>query len=214
MEQITNWLVRIPAILLALTIHEFAHGYMALLRGDATAKNAGRLTLNPLSHLDIMGTLMLFVGPFGWAKPVPVTFHRLRNPRRDSVLVGAAGPIANVLLALMLGFALRLIMNINPNLDDSNWNFITYFLWLSFRINLGLSFFNLIPVPPLDGSHILLGFLSREQAESYLKWTQYAPMVFIGLITLEWLVHIPIFSAIINPLWMPYFAFWKMLVFG
>src|SRR4030042_605671 len=95
-------LIRIPAILIALTIHEYAHGYVAWLKGDNTAKAAGRLTFNPLAHLDLFGTLMLFFGPFGWAKPVPVNPMNLDNPKKDMIYVGAAGPVSNIVLPILI----------------------------------------------------------------------------------------------------------------
>jgi Zn-dependent protease len=107
--QFDTLLIRIPAILIALTIHEFAHGYIAWRFGDPTARNAGRLTLNPLGHLDIFGTIMLFFGPFGWAKPVPVNPYYFTNPKRDNLLVSLAGPASNIVLALAFGWTLRLL---------------------------------------------------------------------------------------------------------
>jgi Zn-dependent protease len=212
MEQISWFLLRVPVILIALTIHEYAHGYLAWLKGDNTAKKAGRLTLNPIAHLDIFGTIMLFFGPFGWAKPVPINHFNFRNPQRDTIYVGAAGPLANIALAIIFGFILRFIRE--ANIVSQIPFFILSFLQLSFYINLGISFFNLIPVPPLDGSHILMGFLPPEKLRTYLKYMHYAPMVLFSLIILEWLAHIPIFSTIIDPLWKPYLAFWQFIVFG
>ncbi len=205
-------LLRIPAIMIALTVHEYAHGYMAWLKGDNTAKVHGRLTLNPIAHLDIFGTLMLFFGPFGWAKPVPVNPINLDNPKRDMIYVGAAGPVSNIILAVFFGLIFRFI-RWSPDFMSSSHLFIV-FLQLCVLINLGLSFFNLLPIPPLDGSNILMGFLPAEKVGTYLKYAQHAPKILFGLLLAEWVLHIPLFSTIIYPLWIPYMTFWQMIIFG
>jgi Zn-dependent protease len=205
--ELDTLLIRIPAILIALTIHEFAHGYIAWRFGDPTARNAGRLTLNPLSHLDVFGTLMLFFGPFGWAKPVPVNPYYFTNPKRDGLLVSLAGPASNIALALVFGYALRLlpISLLSPG--------ILFFLQLCIGLNIGIAFFNLIPVPPLDGSHILAGLLPNHLIPSYYNKMRYVPMIFMGLLIAEWSFHIPLFSALINPLYKPFAAFWTHIIF-
>lgn len=205
-------LLRIPVILIALTVHEYAHGYVAWLKGDSTARNSGRLSFNPLAHLDLFGTIMLFLGPFGWAKPVPVNPRNLDNPKRDMVYVGAAGPVSNIILAVLFGLLLRLlagtigVAQIPPR--------VVVFVQLSVLINLGLSFFNLIPIPPLDGSNILVGLLPAGKVMPYLRLVRQAPKVFLGLLLLEWGLHIPVFTTLINPLWKPYVAFWQFVIFG
>ncbi len=205
-------LIRTPGILIGLTIHEYAHGYIAWRKGDNTAKANGRLTFNPLAHLDVFGTLMLLFGPFGWAKPVPVNPLNLDNPKRDMIFVGAAGPISNIILAIIIGFTLRLIMpqNVVPG-NAPLWCVIVGFAVI---INLGLAFFNLIPIPPLDGSNILMGLLPPEKIGSYLKYIKHAPKVLLGLIVLQWGFEIPIFSRIIDPFWNPFFNFWQYIIFG
>ena len=133
----------------ALSFHEFAHAWMASKCGDKTAESLGRLTLNPIAHLDPIGSLMiLFVG-FGWAKPVPVDGGRLKNPRIDMMKIAAAGPISNLLLAMIAGLSLRFLNNIQL-LNDSLFLILIYFT----RINISLAIFNLIPVAPLDLSLI------------------------------------------------------------
>ena len=205
-------LLRVPVILIALTIHEYAHGYVAWLKGDNTAKQAGRLTFNPIAHLDIFGTLMLFFGPFGWAKPVPVNPINLDNPKRDMIYVAAAGPLSNIVLAILFGLVFRFLISSGAITSISP----TYVIFLKFciLINLGLSFFNLIPIPPLDGSNILMGFLPSEKIGSYLKFIQHAPKILLGLLLAEWMLHIPLFSAIINPFWIPYLNFWQFIILG
>jgi Zn-dependent protease len=205
-------LLRIPAILLALTVHEYAHGWIAWLKGDSTARNAGRLTLNPFDHIDVFGFLMMMLGPFGWAKPVPVNPYNLDNPGRDMVYVSIAGPASNILLALLFGYSLRLL-NVFGVIPVTN-HYIIDFLVLSVTINLGLSFFNLLPVPPLDGSRILMGILPPTRAVKYLSIVQHAPKIFLILILLEWGLHIPVFSFLIYPLWKPFNAFWQFVIFG
>ena len=205
-------ILRIPAILLALTVHEYAHGLVALWRGDTTARDQGRLTLNPLAHLDIFGTMMMFFGPFGWAKPVPVNPGYMRNPRKDMILVGAAGPVSNIILACITGLLMRFFITSGiPALSNM---YLLLFMQIFFMLNLGLSFFNLIPIPPLDGSQILMSFLPPNKSMAYLNAIRYAPMIFIGLLAIEWALHIPVFSAIMDPIWNPYFNFFQVLIFG
>ena len=205
------FMLRIPAILLALTVHEYVHGYVAWLKGDGTAKINGRLTFNPFAHLDIFGTLMLLIGPFGWAKPVPVNPANLDNPKRDMVYVAAAGPFSNIILAIIFGLTFRFLRS-SPLFSFSSLFFV--FLQLCVMINLGLSFFNLLPIPPLDGSNIVIGLLPIQKVGSYVRFVRHAPKIFLGLLLAEWVLHIPLFSAIITPLWIPYFNFWQFIIFG
>jgi Zn-dependent protease len=199
------FVLRIPAILIALTIHEFSHGYVAYRLGDPTAHDAGRLTLNPFAHLDLFGSIMLLFGPFGWAKPVPVNGYNLSNPKRDMVLVSLAGPLSNVITALIFGFAFRIIGATTPSLIH-NLHFVNFFQ-LCIMLNIGISFFNLIPVPPLDGSKILAGLLPNKLIPGYFDKMKYLPTVFMVLLIAEWGLHIPIFSTIMDPLYKPYAAF-------
>ena len=183
----------IPAVLIAITLHEYSHGRMAYQLGDPTAAEAGRLTLNPLAHLDPMGTLMLLLFRFGWAKPVPVNFNRLNHPKRDMIYVSLAGPIANMTIAVIFALILRLsyyfIGQITMTQNSSFFNLSITMLrgWLLFLqtgviINLALAMFNLIPVPPLDGSKILLGFLPDPQAYKFAKLEPYGPIFLLILI--------------------------------
>lgn len=205
-------ILRVPAILIALTIHEFAHGWMALRLGDTTARDEGRLTLNPAAHLDLFGTIMLLFGPFGWAKPVPVNGYNFKKPKRDILLVSLAGPLSNVIMALIIGYTIRILgtfwssLLLNGHTRD--------FLCLCFLLNIGISFFNLIPVPPLDGSKILLGLLPDSWIPGYIQKSRYLPMLFMVLLIAEWGLHLPIFSSIMNPIFNPYLKFFKFLIFG
>lgn len=157
--------VMVIAFLMAITIHEFAHARAALAAGDDTAKLAGRVSLNPLDHLDPIGTIffaMMMLSGFGigWAKPVPVNTFRLKSPRWDSLKISLWGPLSNLLLALALTILYRLII---VPFAEPYMDLVEACIW----INLALAFFNLIPVPPLDGSHILSSLLPIEMARSF-----------------------------------------------
>lgn len=142
------WIV---AVLSAITVHEFSHGLAANLRGDKTAEAAGRLTLNPLSHLDLFGFLSFLLIGYGWAKPVPFNPYNLKNTRWDGVLVALAGPASNFLLATVAALILRWLLGAEIIALD---NLLLFFLYMVIILNLALLFFNLIPLPPLDGSKI------------------------------------------------------------
>ena len=179
----------------ALSFHEFAHAWMASKCGDNTAVKMGRLTLNPMAHLDVMGSLMiLFVG-FGWAKPVPVDSRNLRDPRKDMMKVAAAGPLSNLLLAMLAGMAWRLLGGINFLLDTNFPVLIFYFT----QINIALAVFNLIPVSPLDGSQIFSGYLMKTNPELALKIQSYGPQVLFGLILFGYLTGFSILWLVMKP---------------
>jgi len=162
-NEILFYLIFIPHVLLALSLHEASHAGAAFQLGDDTAALMGRLSLNPLRHLDPMGALAFLIIHFGWAKPVPVNLLRFKNPRRDNMLVSLAGPLSNLALGLILLIALRLLYLAAP-LESEARNTAVSFLFVGAQLNVGLSFFNLIPIPPLDGSHILLGILPESLA--------------------------------------------------
>lgn len=179
----------------ALSFHEFAHAWMASKCGDNTAARMGRLTLNPMAHLDVMGSLMiLFVG-FGWAKPVPVDSRNLRDPRRDMMKVAAAGPLSNLLLAMLAGMAWRLLGGINFLLDTNFPVLIFYFT----QINIALAVFNLIPVSPLDGSQIFSGYLMKTNPELAFKIQSYGPQVLFGLILFGYVTGFSILWLVMKP---------------
>jgi len=205
-------LIRAPGILIGITIHEFAHGLVALWRGDPTAKQAGRLSLNPLAHFDLLGTLMLVFGPFGWAKPVPVNYYNLNKPKTDMILVSIAGPLSNIVCAMIIGLIMRVGGTFFPIFDNDIY--ISEILKIAFQINIGLSFFNLLPIPPLDGSNILMGLLPNHRIPGYLNFMRRVPMIFLACIFIEWAFHIPLISWILGPLFQPYYSFWQTIVFG
>lgn len=206
-------ILRFPVILIALTFHEYAHGWVAWKLGDNTARNEGRLTLNPISHLDLFGTLMLLAGPFGWAKPVPVNSYYFRNPKRDILLVSLAGPVSNIILAFIFGYTFRYIAMNNPGLIAQG-DYLNQFLQLAILINIGIAFFNMIPVPPLDGSKILIGLLPNKWIPGYIEKSRHLPIVFMVLLIAEWGLKIPLFSTIINPFYIPFNKLILFLIFG
>lgn len=176
----------VPA-LLAITCHEVSHGYVANKLGDSTARLMGRLTLNPLKHLDIIGTLMVFIIGIGWAKPVPVNFNNLRSPKRDMIWVALAGPITNISLALLSALALRGLAAASKGfLAGTSLSIvlepILLMLAFSLYINLILAIFNLIPVPPLDGGRVATGLLPYRQAAAYSRIEPYGMIIIIVLV--------------------------------
>ena len=192
-------LLSVPPILLALSFHEYAHGWMAYRLGDPTAKHEGRLTMNPLAHLDPLGTMMIIIVHFGWAKPVPVNPMNLKDPKKDMLWIALAGPVSNVIMAAGLGILLRIMSGMGMRVDGSFLGYFQYMLYFAVMINLVLAIFNMIPIPPLDGSKILFGLLPTEYEESYLRFEQIGPMVLLGLVVINSYFGIPIFSMLITP---------------
>jgi len=183
---VVNLSVRLPVILAALTFHEYAHGWVADKLGDPTARLSGRLTFNPLAHLDPIGTLALIFSPVGWAKPVPVNFNNLRRPRRDMVWVAVAGPGANLILAAVSAWSLRLFEG-GGAIVESSWlaglaTPLYLMLQVSVLINVALAIFNLLPLPPLDGGRIVSGLLPPRQAASYGRLERYGFVILLVLI--------------------------------
>jgi Zn-dependent protease len=184
-------LLLIPCLIVAIVFHEVAHGYAALLLGDPTAREKRRLSLNPIRHVDPVGTLLvpgalaLFGGPvFGWAKPVPVNFSRLDHPRLGMMLVAAAGPATNFVLAALGAIALGLYAGAAAPSAAGEW--VSGFFYLFIMINVFLGLFNLLPIPPFDGSHIVEGLLPRSMAVQYAKLRQLGMLLFILLIAATW----------------------------
>ncbi|MFH0765086.1 MAG: site-2 protease family protein, partial [Calditrichota bacterium] len=165
--------------------------------GDPTAARAGRLTLNPLAHLDPIGTIMLFLVHFGWARPVPVNPHYFKRPQIGMIWVSLAGPGANVILAALLGLSLRILLATNIITP-----FSFFYLGLTFAvfINLMLAFFNLIPIPPLDGSKVVQGLLPLRYQEAWMKFEKFGFLILIGIIFFGNWLRFPIFETTILPL--------------
>ncbi|MFL2983371.1 MAG: site-2 protease family protein [Candidatus Neomarinimicrobiota bacterium] len=179
----------------ALSFHEFAHAWMASKCGDDTASRMGRLTLNPMAHLDLMGSMMiLFVG-FGWAKPVPVNYSNLNNPRKDMIKVAAAGPISNLLLAMIAGMLMRVLTGTGI-LTGSTFAILIYYFT---QINITLAVFNLIPVAPLDGSQIFSGYFMKINPKLAIKIQSYGPQVLFGIILFGYITGFSILWLIMKP---------------
>jgi len=176
-------LLSLPVILIALSFHELAHGYVAYKMGDPTARNLGRLTLNPLKHLDPMGTLSMFVFGFGWAKPVPINTRYFKNGKRGMALTAVAGPIANLLLAF-IGVILALITEKLFYLTNQNIyvEVLGYFFWIFYTLNTYLAIFNLLPIPPFDGSRLAFIFLPDRLYFGIMKYERIIMLVLLGLL--------------------------------
>ncbi|VAX22544.1 FIG004556: membrane metalloprotease [hydrothermal vent metagenome] len=206
-------------VILAVALHEVAHGYVAYLKGDDTAKKMGRLTINPLAHIDLFGTVLLPIlfymtagFLFAFAKPVPVNFHNLRDPKRDMALVAAAGPAVNILLAIVSALLFKFFGFLNP---DSMSEFYTnlmgktegiggtfavpvlYMLYFSVTLNVVLAVINMIPIPPADGGRVVIGFLPDKQAAIY---SRIEPIGLIILILILFLNPFNILGVTIEPL--------------
>lgn len=186
-EYIQRLLITAPPILLSLTVHECAHAWAADKMGDPTAKMLGRLTLNPLKHLDPIGTLMLFFsGLFGWAKPVPVNPRNFRNLRRGDIIVSAAGPASNLALAVIFAVIIRLMGLIVPNIGLSMPGIYRPLLLMAEMgviINIGMAVFNMLPIPPLDGSHVLSSLLPARSSYTFSKIQPYGFLILLVFIS-------------------------------
>jgi len=190
--QATDAVFYIAILVMSIVIHEVSHGFMAEYFGDKTARYAGRLTLNPLKHLDLFGSVLLpailvisntpFL--FGWAKPIPVNFSRLNNPRRDMMLVGMAGPAVNVVLAVVASQLTRVPMPVD----------VYKFVEAAVFINLLLAAFNMIPIPPLDGSRLVMGLLPRQLAVPYSQLERY------GILIVMVFIYMGVLDAVVLPI--------------
>ena len=193
--------------MLAISVHEAAHGYMAARRGDLTAKMLGRVTLNPIKHIAPMGTVLVPIilamsgAPvFGWAKPVPISPRNFKNPRKDNMIVSLAGPVSNFMLAFILALVLRILLWVpgyeviqsSPVLQP-----LVAMVYAGVKISVILGVFNLLPIFPLDGSHVLEGLLPPQQAMAFSRISRYGPMILLLLI----------FTGI---LWKIIFPFYKI----
>lgn len=200
-DTLIQFLFVVPCVLIALTFHEFAHGYMAYKLGDPTAKNFGRLTLNPLKHLDPIGTICMIFFHFGWAKPVPINSRYFKKPRRDMALTAAAGPIMNFILALFGVLVCRILTKIFVAFPAKS-DFVYYIQYAALTLfsyfhmlNLSLGVFNLIPIPPLDGSRIFYIFLPPKWYFGVMKYEKY---IQLALLVLLWtgLLSRPLSAAV------------------
>lgn len=197
MSNLSSIILSAPAILFGLTVHEYAHALIALKLGDPTAKLMGRLTLNPLKHLDPIGTISLFIFRLGWAKPVPINPNFFRNYKQGVLLTSLAGPGANFIVAIIFGLLLRIIYAV-PSLSLSSFIIVILEMFVFFNLILGI--FNLIPIPPLDGSKILYYLLPSTIAEEYAKLEQYGFFILLGMIVLGQFLGFSILGMIMLPL--------------
>ncbi|CAC9977525.1 FIG004556: membrane metalloprotease [uncultured Gammaproteobacteria bacterium] len=188
-------------LIFAITVHEFAHGWVANQRGDSTARMLGRLTLNPIKHIDPVGTILMpailfFTGSpflFGWAKPVPINFNALKSPKQDMILVALAGPVSNFIMALLWLLVIVFARNLQSQLLEDMAHF-------GIAINLVLGVFNLLPLPPLDGSRVVSALLPNHLAYRYNKLEAYGLYILLGLLFLGIFerVILPIVNFILN----------------
>ena len=176
----------LPAVLVGFTVHEFSHALVAVRLGDSTPRDQGRLTLNPISHIELIGLLMILLVGFGWAKPVQINPDNFKNPRNDEILVSLAGPFSNLLFGIAFAVTLKLLFTLAPQIFYAGefgpvlFQILSYFVW----INLLLAVFNLFPIPPLDGSHILLSLIPDKFSRFKLGYTHYGRFILIALILL------------------------------
>jgi Zn-dependent protease len=216
LEGLTRFLIMAAPLLFAIVIHETAHGWMALRFGDPTARDAGRLTLNPLPHIDPIGTIVVplllhFSGTgflFGWAKPVPVNPYFLRNPKEDMMWVSLAGPGANMLAALACGIIIRTVKLMPGGLvmGSSLFGILVTMIAYGMIINLVLACFNMIPIPPLDGSKVLMRFLPPRYDHIMLQLQGMGMFLLIGIIMIGNMMNVPILGLIIHP-FVSFFSF-------
>ena len=178
-----------PVILFSLTVHEYSHGKMALLLGDDTAKRLGRLSFNPLRHLDILGVLFFYFVGFGWAKPVPVDPRNFVSPRRDMMYVAIAGPLSNIALAVGCSFFIRLI--------SPEFSYLFVILAYGIWINVALAVFNMLPMYPLDGSSVLKGMVSQKIAERMTNLDRFGAFLILGVFLLDHFAHTGILGTIL-----------------
>jgi len=186
----------LPVMLLALVVHEWAHAYSAWRLGDPTARALGRMTLNPVAHLDLFGTICLVLIGFGWAKPVPVDPRYLEHPRRDMMWIAAAGPLSNLIQAARFGLLVRMLGGLSASgVGEFFLTMITYGVF----INCALAVFNLLPVPPLDGSKIIYGLWHGLNETDMWRLERYGPMVLFGLLLLGWLTGVSLLWFVLGP---------------
>jgi Zn-dependent protease len=191
---------RVPVVLLALTVHEFSHGYFAYRMGDPTAARMGRLTLNPLAHLDLLGTICLLFAPIGWAKPVPIDPRNFRNRRMGILISTAAGPVSNLVQAVFFALILRGVLHwggayLTPNLLEA-----ALAVALSgVLINIGLAVFNCLPLYPLDGFHITLQLMRPAAQQQFVGLMPMGPYIIMGMIVLGSIAKVPFLLYLVRP---------------
>lgn len=180
-----EYILRIPIVLMAITIHEYAHGYAALKMGDTTAKNQGRLSLNPLAHMDPIGALCMLLFHFGWAKPVPINPYNFRDRKKGTMLVSIAGPLSNLFLSLVGAVILGILSRFRFSVESAIFvNLLVGIFGQMIILNISFAVFNLIPLPPLDGSKILGALLPAKYYFKLLQYERYAfPVLILLMVT-------------------------------
>jgi len=204
-------IIQLPPLMLAISVHEMAHGYVAMKRGDYTAQMLGRVTLNPIKHIDPVGTvlvpLMLALSGtgilFGWAKPVPVSPMNFKSPRKDNAIVSLAGPASNLLLAMALALIFRILLWVpgySAIMSSPVLKPLVLMIVFGIQISVVLCVFNLFPIHPLDGSHIVQGLLSPHQAMVYSRHERYGFIILVVLLVtgILWRIIVPFYALIIS----------------
>jgi len=202
-----NLLIRVPIVLLALTVHEFCHGYFAYRMGDPTAYRAGRLTLNPIRHLDPLGTICLMFAWIGWAKPVPINPLNFRDRRKGILVSTAAGPASNLVQAIVFGLILRGVLAVSPPSHGEWFSFVAGDFWSVVRmlclfgvlINVALAVFNCLPLYPLDGFHITHQLMRPESRQRFAQTATYGPFVILGIVVMQNVLGLDILGKLIWP---------------
>lgn len=186
---LTNLLLSIIPALVCITLHELAHGYVAYRLGDDTAKRAGRLTLNPLKHIDIMGLIMMVVLKFGWAKPVPVNMWKFKNPKKGMAITAAAGPLSNIIIAVICLFIYGVLLGFGPRIGKVGSYFVEMLLITAY-LSTALAIFNIIPIPPLDGSKVLYSFVSDRTYTKLMYYERYGMIILVVAVFLLSRTHL------------------------
>ena len=191
---LTDMLLAVIPALICITLHELSHGFVAYKLGDNTAKNMGRLTLNPIKHIDIFGLIMMVVFKFGWAKPVPVNMRNFKNPKRDMAITALAGPLSNVLICCVVLFIYGLVY-LPCNLAGTEFaGSLLYAVYITAYLSIALAIFNIIPIPPLDGSKVLFSLMSDEGYMKLMRYERYGMLLLLALIVTDALGN-PLYAA-------------------
>ena len=203
---LTDMLLAVIPALICITLHELSHGFVAYKLGDNTAKNMGRLTLNPIKHIDIFGLIMMVVFKFGWAKPVPVNMRNFKNPKHDMAITALAGPLSNVLICCVVLFIYGLVY-LPCNLAGTEFaGSLLYAVYITAYLSIALAIFNIIPIPPLDGSKVLFSLMSDEGYMKLMRYERYGMMLLLVLIVTDVLGN-PLYTA-------TEFVFDKLFIFA